>query len=108
LAGFGGYEPTVAICVFRLHLYLPPTTTKTVKTLLNSLSLYHNPLCFKHPHYRGCQAAAGHIHERLQVLGNMAIPMTNFNPTIIRIFEQKVTKIAKASAANTPHPHAYY
>jgi hypothetical protein len=41
----------------------------------------------------------------------MAILMTIFNPTMateIRNFEQKVTKIAKASAANTPHPHDYY
>jgi hypothetical protein len=26
----------------------------------------------------------------------------------IRNFEQKFTKITKASAANTPHPHDYY
>jgi hypothetical protein len=54
---------------------------------------------------------AGHIHEQLQVLSNMAILKTKVNPIMAnktRNFEQKVAKIAKAGAANTPFPHDNY
>ena len=49
----------------------------------------------------------GHIHEQLQILVNMAILRTKVNPIMenkTRNFEQKLAKIAKAGAANTPHP----
>jgi hypothetical protein len=62
---------------------------------------------------------AGHIHEQLQILVNMAILRTKVNPIMenkTRNFEQKLAKIAKpirqaqgrAGAANTPLPHDNY
>jgi hypothetical protein len=60
---------------------------------------------------RRIQAGSGHIHEQLQILVNMAILRTKVNPIMenkTRNFEQKLAKIAKAGAANTPLPHDNY
>jgi hypothetical protein len=59
----------------------------------------------------GRDITPGHIHEQLQILVNMAILRTKVNPIMenkTRNFEQKLAKIAKAGAANTPLPHDNY
>ena len=53
------------------------------------------------------QVVSRAFHERLKTPGNMNSLPTNFNPIMAnetRSFEQKLAKIAKAGAADTPLP----